>query len=783
MEADCQEIMTRLVSRVAERLYTETAGWGCVLSDAYGQEFLDAGRRNAASKGIAPLASLHTVTSGFISDAVPRKCALEDRSFPFEELSKITEVESWRKEINRPLYHIHKWWARRLGSAFRSMLIGAFAPSGASVVDLFYKPTRIDNNLVVFDPFMGSGTTIGETIKLGAKAVGRDINPVAYFLVKNALASHDRSAVLKTYADIEHDIADKIRQFYRTTLSDGKEADVLYYFWVKTIDCPVCSEEVSLFSSYTFARHVYFKKQPYVQAVCPDCGGINRVRFDASKVSCATCQSTYDPQAGVASRHEATCQSCTHTFSIAKTVRNTGKPPCHRMYAKLVYTEDGNKLYLPASEGDINLYNEASKLLAKLNDAYPVVAISSGYNTDQVIGYNYRYWHEMFNARQLLCLSMLADRIKQIDSPSLRELFTCLFSGTLEFNNMFASYKGEGTGAVRHMFSHHILKPERMPLEANIWGTAKSSGSFSTLFRNRIKRALDYANDPFELFPHALSGGGTNKKVYGLSEKIGFAVADEYSAFAEGQHVYLSCGDSSKTDLPDKSIDAVITDPPFFDNVHYSQLADFFYVWQRHILGCDGYLQADTTRSEGEVQSSDVDDFTERLLAVWTEAHRVLKDGGLLAFTYHHSRAEGWRSVLQALMTSGFVITAAHPIKSEMSVATPKHQAREPIDLDIIIVCRKRSQIASYRQDIDLWSETMALANDQTQRMFASGRKLSRNDVRVIIMAQLLKQVSVFCTVEEAMSWLNVAQGKIEELITELDNRTANKCASGQRAG
>ena len=51
-----------------------------------------------------------------------------------------------------------------------------------------------------------------------------------------------------------------------------------------------------------------------------------------------------------------------------------------------------------------------------------------------------------------------------------------LFSGVLEFNNMFASYKGEGTGAVRHMFSHHILKPERTPIEANVWGTPKSSG-------------------------------------------------------------------------------------------------------------------------------------------------------------------------------------------------------------------------------------------------------------------------------------------------------------------
>src|SRR5690606_15874045 len=176
-------------------------------------------------------------------------------------------------------------------------------------------------------------------------------------------------------------------------------------------------------------------------------------------------------------------------------------------------------------------------------------------NTDQVLGYNYRNWHDMFNARQLLCLSILAERIRQIEDDAVRELFTCLFSGALEFNNMFASYKGEGTGAVRHMFAHHILKPERVPLEANVWGTPKSSGSFSTMFEGRIRRALDYADEPFELRLTLRGGRKTAEKVYGLSEKIGTSVADSYVSFARGHRVYLSCGDSSTTDLPDSSVD------------------------------------------------------------------------------------------------------------------------------------------------------------------------------------------------------------------------------------
>jgi hypothetical protein len=161
-----------------------------------------------------------------------------------------------------------------------------------------------------------------------------------------------------------------------------------------------------------------------------------------------------------------------------------------------------------------------------------------------VLNYGYRFWHEMFNSRQLLGLSILADRLKSLQDRDLRELFVCLFSGTLEFNNMFASYKGEGTGAVRHMFAHHVLKPERTPLEANLWGTPKSSGAFSTLFRSRLLRALDYRDRPFEIRPRSNNGKQAGVKVYGLSRPLGQPIASSYDDFVETHDsVYLSCGD------------------------------------------------------------------------------------------------------------------------------------------------------------------------------------------------------------------------------------------------
>jgi adenine-specific DNA methylase len=690
--------------------------------------------------------------------------AIEDDSFPFEALSDIAEIESWRKEINRPTTHIHKWWAQRLGTVFRALTIGAFAPSGANVLDLFYKPVRIPGG-TVFDPFMGSGTTLAEAVKLGAKAIGRDINPVAHFLVKCALSVHDRRAILETFLAIERDVADEIRSYYRATLPDGVQADVLYTFWVKTIDCPACATVVDLFASQIFARHAYPKKVSQAQAICPHCGGINEVHVEDRDTRCSTCSKAFDPNAGPAKGQNATCPSCGHSFPIAKTIRATGKPPAHRMYAKLLLLADDSKEYHPITDEDRKLYARAERALANRENPYPVVAIEPGYNTNQALGYNYRHWHEMFNARQLLCLSILADRIRDIPDPVLRDLFTCLFSGALEFNNMFASYKGEGTGAVRHMFAHHILKPERVPLEANLWGTPKSSGSFSTMFEGRIRRALDYADSPFEL---RLNKAGKTEKVYGLSEAIGAPVAQTYRTFAKGGGVYLSCGDSGSTDLPDGSVDAVLTDPPFFDNVHYSQLADFFHVWQRHILGADGYREPDTTRSDREVQNADEGGFTDRLAAVWREAHRILRDDGLLAFTYHHSRSEGWRCVLQALMEAGFGISAVHPIKAEMSVAMPKLQAKEPIDLDIILVCRKRARMKTHRLNGDLWGAVMPRAQAQAERLRTAGRRLSRNDVRVIVMAQLLRQISSSPTLVSALHLLDTANGEAETLIDRI---------------
>jgi putative DNA methylase len=110
-----------------------------------------------------------------------------------------------------------------------------------------------------------------------------------------------------------------------------------------------------------------------------------------------------------------------------------------------------------------------------------------------------------------------------------------------------------------------------------------------------------------------------------------------------------------------------------------------------------------------------------------------LKDDGLFVFTYHHSRDEGWAALAEAIIGSGFVVVNSQPVKSEMSVATPKTQTREPIQLDIILVCRKNFGQVSADVPFAIQSGWSKL-----RRLEQAGLRLSRKDKRVVLQGQMM---------------------------------------------
>jgi len=655
---------------------------------------------------------------------------IETDAFPFEFISHLAERESWRKEVHRPIYHVHKWWAKRLGSVFRGILLGSVLPDTAELARTFYQPA--DASGVVFDPFMGSGTTIGEAHKLGLTALGRDINPVAVEGVRTALGPMDRARLEDAFAGLSHGVGKRILELFRSIDAKGRPCDVLYFFWVMQAPCPICREPVDLFPSWVIARNAYPSRKPEVQILCPSCGDIFPGLHGSQTATCRTCRCEFNPEHGQAKGAKGTCRHCRREFSILDAIAATRTRPRFRLYGKLALTADGRKEYLAATDADQAAYRACSQQLEKdVRDGkvlVPTLALQPGFNTRQATSYGFATWRDFFNDRQLLALGWLHAAIADIADAPARDALLTLFSGVLEFNNMFASYKGEGTGAVRHMFSHHILKPERTPIEANPWGTPKSSGAFSNLFRSRLLRAFEYRQAPTEIYGRAKGIAKVSSPPFSGELESAWPVEGTFKP----RGVYLSCGDSGKTGLPDGSVDLIVTDPPFFDNVHYSELADFFYAWQQLR---QPITDSPTTRSTAEVQDSDADHFAQKLQGVFSECNRILKADGLLVFSYHHSRDAGWTSLAAAILGAGFVVVNTHPVKAEMAGATPKSQAKEPIQLDIVIVCRQEATATASRPTI---GKAMDAARSKIDRLYAAGFELSRNDRKIVLFGQLM---------------------------------------------
>ena len=438
---------------------------------------------------------------------------------------------------------------------------------------------------------MGSGVTIGEAIKLGCKTIGRDINPVAYLSCRAAFSRYKVRDIQQIYRRLEETLAPKLLSYFETKTDSGEEAIVLYYFLVKIVKCPQCGKDIDLFKTRIFSKNAMPGKDPSARAICPACGSINSTFYDSKHVLCHHCSLSYNPQQGNISGPYVSCDACHLSFRLVDRMKSIEGPLGFRRYAKMILTKKGEKQYEALNDFDKKLEQNIKMEFASIMSSIPLVSIESGYNTNQILKHNYKYWHQLFSDRQLICIKHLAQAIKGIEDPDSKLLFACLFSGLLEFNNLFTSFKGEGTGAVRHMFAHHVLKPEMMPLEANLWGTNKSSGAFSSLFHSRVERALAYKANPTELRLNKTKSA----KVGGINHPIETQVAESFTEFCSTPgSVYLSSGDSSCIDLPDKSVSLIVTDPPFFDNVHYSQLADFFYYWLNQIIDISTQI---TTRS------------------------------------------------------------------------------------------------------------------------------------------------------------------------------------------
>src|SRR5512135_1655831 len=123
-------------------------------------------------------------------------------SFPIVEINRLAVPE---RNAFKPIYQMHKWFARRASCVFRAILLGCLKPAGTDIMAEFYKDHTNDpdtNGKLILDPFMGGGTTVVEALRLGCKVVGIDLNPVAWFIVKTETTPVDIDALQQSFDDL-----------------------------------------------------------------------------------------------------------------------------------------------------------------------------------------------------------------------------------------------------------------------------------------------------------------------------------------------------------------------------------------------------------------------------------------------------------------------------------------------------------------------------------------------------------------------------------------------------
>lgn len=678
-----------------------------------------------------------------------------EKDFPIDRLNVMAQKEANSK---KPIYQIHKWWARRLGNIFKMIILATFLDYDESkspeeneeeLWEKFYTKTDLGDKIIL-DPFMGGGTTVVEGIRLGCKVIGVDIHPVAWFITKKEVESVDLSRLKNTFKEIERKVADKIKSYYKTTCPKcGREADVMYVFWVKKVKCGGCGKEVKLFNNFTIARKSKKnnKKERVYYVFCPNCGEI----FESSsvKVKCPYCDEEFDASKGYTENGKYTCPYCGHKEEILRAVRREGKIPEAEMFAIEYYC--GNKScgrgYKKVDEEDIKLFEEAKKEFEKrkqelLGKLIPDQEIPKGEKTREPLNYNYIYFYEMFNERQLLCLSTLLNEILKIEDKDIREFMLLTFSNCLNANNMFCKYNTEGR-KLEPLFGEHAYPIKNMPVENNVWGTKYGRGTFVKYFGMTVNAKEYCLLNPYE----TMVVNGESKKQETFDSIVGY-LADNFEELLENEKNVLLKSQTSEdlSFIPDKSIDAIITDPPYYDNVMYSELADFFHVWLR--LGLkDKYevFQPEYSPRRREIikndaQGKDEKFFLDGLTRVFKECYRVLKDDGLLIFTFHHKESKAWASALKSVLDAGFYILSVYPIHSE--ARTGVHAGG--IKYDAIIVCRKRGEINKTASWEKLKDEIYLKAEETIKTLYESGRNLSDADIFVIAVGKCLELYSKY---------------------------------------
>ena len=582
---------------------------------------------------------------------------------------------------------------------------------------------------VVLDPTAGGGSIPFEAVRLGAATFANDLNPVAAVVLKATIAfplSHGAALATK-YAALAASFLRKRDERVRSLFPAEPEADAVStnFLWARTIRCPYCSGLIPLSPNWRLApggvgvrlrpdlstrvcrfevvRSLAEQSHPTVtqgDAKCPfdDCGRV----IDGKEVK---------EQAQSGAMSEQLFAVVFRRPLLKKTKGGKLRKSWQRDYRSPIPSDDVREI-TKARLDEKSAEWEAFDVLPT-----ELIGEPSNYDRGHKL-YGMRRWRDLFSPRQLLVhgtsvevfRELLAEHKKEerLDDVT-RAAFVYLalaIDKMIDYNARLSTWDPVSERSrhvfVRHNFSFIWQYAEMFPLADPTgydWTTEQVGDclrELGELLGNSVKRApsaRQAANLELRLSPKPASHAGT------------IVVSNLSGDALEG--------------VTTDSIDAVVMDPPYYNNVMYAELADFFYVWLKRTAGhlLPELFVRQLTDKENEAVANIAKfggdhspavsadrDYQRRMAAIFGECRRVLKPDGILTLMFTHKATGAWDALASGLMEAGFTITASWPVNTE-SEGSLHIKDKAAANSTIFLVCRPRppkvAGITDYWEDVE----------------------------------------------------------------------------------
>ncbi|WP_185702384.1 MULTISPECIES: DUF1156 domain-containing protein [unclassified Desulfovibrio] len=661
---------------------------------------------------------------------------IEDR-YDIAFVANLAKREKQIQQNYRPVIAVHKWFARRPGTLFRALMLAEF--SALSLQDAFYQAGNLSGKTIA-DPFMGGGTPLLEANRMGAHVRGCDINPMAYWIVRQEMEYLNLQDYRAAADELRKTLERELGHLYRTRceVCGNPEAHAKYFLWVKGADCHHCGNPMDLFPGYLVAEDVRHPKNVFV---CAECGQLTETSDRKNSWLCVHCRAPL-PIAGPAKSSRCRCSRCGEETTYPN---GTKTPLRHRLFAIEYHCPDckpkhqGRFFKAPDAE-DLAKAAEAENRLAALAPQYiPDDAIPAGDETTRLHRWGYSHYRELFNSRQLLGLETSCRLIATQKDERIRNALATNLSDLLRYQNMLCRYD---TMALKSLdiFSVHGFPVGLVQCESNLLGIENGgglpagSGGWLNIIE-KFAKAKAYCDKPFEVRHQGTTRGGRKVTVPISGEWIGDVRNGEAKRVLD-----IACADAAGRDWQPESLDGVFTDPPYFGNVQYAELMDFCYVWLRRLVGAgNAAFSAPSTRHAQELTGNEsmqrgLAHFTEGLAQVFSRTAAALKPGAPFAFTYHHNDITAYFPVAVAILDAGLICSKVLPCPAEMG-ASIHIKGTGSSTVDSIFVCRRRQDRTILKpDDID------NAVRDDMQALETGGLTSTLGDTRCVTYGHIIRQ-------------------------------------------